>query len=91
MRVALGMRMTRRQLTEAEEALNTHGLAFLGRSLTHGPFVELQQSMPSQVDAVTPFVSQFMLFISKFRRPDGSELDIAPDADAQADRTESRQ
>ena len=32
--------------------------------------------MPSQVDAVTPFVSQLMLFISKFRQPDGSDLNI---------------
>lgn len=68
--------MTRHPQAEAEEALHTHSLALLGRSSTLGPFVELQQSMPSQVDAITPLVSQLMLFISKFRHPDQSELDI---------------
>jgi serine/threonine-protein kinase RsbW len=76
MRVALTMSMTRHAQAEAEEAVHTHSLAVLGRPSTLGPFVELQQSMPSQVDAITPFVSQLMLFISKFRPTNGSELDI---------------
>lgn len=76
MRVALVMGMTRHAQAEAEEAQHTHSLALLGQSSTLAPFVELQQSMPSQVDVVTPFVSQLMLFVSKFRPTDGSELDI---------------
>jgi serine/threonine-protein kinase RsbW len=40
------------------------------------PFVELRQSLPSQVEAIEPFVGQLMGFISKFRNADGSETDI---------------
>lgn len=67
------MRMTRHAQVEA---LYTHSFGLLGRSSALGPFVELQQSMPSQIDAITPFVSQLMFFISRLRRANGSELDI---------------
>jgi len=40
------------------------------------PFVELRQSLPSQVEAISPFVDQLMHFITNFREVDGSELDI---------------
>jgi serine/threonine-protein kinase RsbW len=41
-----------------------------------GPVVELQQSLPSRVEAISPFLDQLMLFIRKFRNADGSEFDI---------------
>jgi serine/threonine-protein kinase RsbW len=40
------------------------------------PFVELEQSLPSKVDVISPFVDQLVRFITKFRRLDGSEVDI---------------
>jgi serine/threonine-protein kinase RsbW len=40
------------------------------------PFVELRQSLPSQIAIISPFVDQLMHFIARFRNPDGSELDI---------------
>jgi serine/threonine-protein kinase RsbW len=40
------------------------------------PFVELQQSLPSRIATISPFVDQLMGFIARFRNPDGSELDI---------------
>ena len=38
--------------------------------------VQLQQSFPSRVDAISPFVDQLMCFIGSVRTADGSELDI---------------
>jgi len=40
------------------------------------PFVELRQSFPSKVTAISPFVDQLMQFILNLRGPDGSETDI---------------
>jgi serine/threonine-protein kinase RsbW len=40
------------------------------------PFVELRQSFPSKVAAISPFVDQLMRFVLYFRRADGSEIDI---------------
>lgn len=39
-------------------------------------FVELRQSLPSQIQAISPFVDQLMHFIAESRRMDGSEMDI---------------
>jgi len=40
------------------------------------PFVELRQSIPSQLQAISQFVEQLMHFIAKSRSMDGSEMDI---------------
>jgi serine/threonine-protein kinase RsbW len=40
------------------------------------PFVELRQPLPSQIAIISLFVDQLMLFIARFRTPDGSELNI---------------
>jgi len=40
------------------------------------PFVELRQSLPSQIAIISRFVDQLMHFIARFRTPDGSELNI---------------
>jgi serine/threonine-protein kinase RsbW len=39
-------------------------------------FVELRQSFPSQINAISPFADQLMAFIAKSRNRDGSETDI---------------
>jgi serine/threonine-protein kinase RsbW len=41
-----------------------------------GPFVESQQSIPSQIQAISPFLDRLMRFILSFRNADGSEVDI---------------
>lgn len=41
-----------------------------------GALVELQQSFPSKVTAISPAVDQLMRFIATFRNADGSETDI---------------
>jgi serine/threonine-protein kinase RsbW len=40
------------------------------------PFVELRQTLPSQIATISPFVDQLMNFIARFRTPDGSELNV---------------
>lgn len=40
------------------------------------PFVELRQSLPSQVALISPFVDQLMHFIAKCRNKEDSERDI---------------
>jgi serine/threonine-protein kinase RsbW len=40
------------------------------------PFVELRQSLPSRIEALSPFVAQVMRFVLNFRRADGSEVEI---------------
>jgi serine/threonine-protein kinase RsbW len=40
------------------------------------PFVELRQSIPSQIAIISPFVDQLMQFIARFRNPDESTLNI---------------
>ena len=62
---------------ERDRATRTHTLALPPGTSHSEPFVELQQSLPSQVEAIEPFVEQLMHFISKFRKPDGSGDDIA--------------
>jgi len=54
----------------------TQSLSFLRRNGHSVPFVELRQSLPSKVEAVSPFADQLMRFILNFRSADGSETDI---------------
>lgn len=39
-------------------------------------FIGLRQSMPSQVQAISPFVDQLMRFIAKFRNSEDGDLDV---------------
>jgi len=56
--------------------VHTRSLSLLPRNAHSVPFVELQQSLASQVSAISLFVDQLMRFILKFRNADGSETDI---------------
>jgi serine/threonine-protein kinase RsbW len=40
------------------------------------PFIELRQTVASQVAAISPLADQLMRFILRFRSADGSETDI---------------
>jgi serine/threonine-protein kinase RsbW len=56
--------------------VHTQSLSLLPRNDHSGPFVELRQSLPSKVSAISPLVDQLMRFILNFRSADGSETDI---------------
>ena len=55
---------------------HTQSLSLLPRTAHSFPFIELRQSLPSKVAAISPFVEQLMRFILKFRSADGTESDI---------------
>ena len=55
---------------------HTQSLSLLPRTAHSFPFIELRQSLPSKVAAISPFVEQLMRFILKFRSTDGTESDI---------------
>jgi serine/threonine-protein kinase RsbW len=55
---------------------HTQSLSLLPRNGHSVPFVELRQSLPSKVAAISPFTEQLMRFILNFRMADGSEIDI---------------
>jgi serine/threonine-protein kinase RsbW len=55
---------------------HTQSLSLLPRNGHSGPFVELRQSLPSEVAIISLFVDQLMQFVLYFRRADGSESDI---------------
>jgi anti-sigma regulatory factor (Ser/Thr protein kinase) len=61
---------------EFEDMDQTQTFAVLSGTSGSRPFVELQQLLPSQVDAIEPFVARVKRFISKFRNLDGSEPHI---------------
>src|SRR5260370_6813464 len=53
-----------------------HTLTLLPCTSGDVSFVELRQSFPSQIHAISPFVDQLMSSITKSRNKDGSEADI---------------
>jgi serine/threonine-protein kinase RsbW len=61
---------------EIAAMVHTQSLSLLPRNAHFVPFVELRQSLPSKVAAISPFADQLMHFILNFRRADGSEADI---------------
>jgi serine/threonine-protein kinase RsbW len=54
----------------------TQSLLRVPETVDSVPFVELRQSLPSRIEAISPFVDQLMLFILSFRSADGSEVEI---------------
>src|ERR1700732_4322460 len=61
---------------EIAAMVHTQSLSLLPRNGHSAPFVELRQSLPSKVAAISPFTDQLMRFILNFRMADGSEVDI---------------
>lgn len=53
-----------------------HSTAHLPSTSPRQAFVELEESFPSRISVVSPFVDQVMRFITTFREADGSEIDI---------------
>ena len=56
--------------------VHNQSLSLLPRNAHSVPFIELRQSLPSRIAAISSFVNQLMRFILKFRSADGSEIDI---------------
>jgi serine/threonine-protein kinase RsbW len=54
----------------------THTPSLLPRISDGVSFVELRQSFPSQIQAISPVVDRLMHFMAKSRSMDGSETDI---------------
>jgi hypothetical protein len=67
-------------ILELARMTQTHDLAVRPGVAQLSTFAELQQSLPSRVSAISPFVDQLMQFlrplIHKFRSEDQDELDI---------------
>jgi serine/threonine-protein kinase RsbW len=61
---------------EIAAMVHTQSLSPLPRNTHSVSFVELRQSLPSKVAAISPYADQLMRFILNFRRADGSEADI---------------
>ena len=56
--------------------VHNQSLSLLPRNAHSVPSIELRQSLPSKVAAVSLFADQLMRFILNFRSADGSETDI---------------
>ena len=54
----------------------THTLALLPCTSGDASFVELRQSFPSEVHAISSFVDQLVSFLAKCRNKHGSEMNI---------------
>jgi len=57
--------------------VHTQSLSLLPRNAHSSPFIELRQSLPSKVAAISPFVDQLMRLILKFRSADGTDEALA--------------
>jgi serine/threonine-protein kinase RsbW len=68
--------MARKFQMEIADMTHTQSLSPVPRTVQSGPFVELRQSLRSQVAAISPFVDQLIRFILNFRNADGSEVEI---------------
>ena len=75
-RFALLSAMAQNAGMELEVMPGTQSSSLVQRTVHSVPFVELRESLPSQVAIISPFVDQLMRFIARFRTEDGSELDI---------------
>jgi serine/threonine-protein kinase RsbW len=56
--------------------VHTQSLSLQPRNRHSVPFIQLRQSFPTKVTAISPFVDQLIRFILKFRQADGSDTDI---------------
>jgi serine/threonine-protein kinase RsbW len=68
--------MARKANWKFRNMAHTQFLDHVPQNFHSAPFVELRQSLPSQVDVISQFVDQLMRFILHFRPADGSEIDI---------------
>jgi serine/threonine-protein kinase RsbW len=64
-------------MKSGEDMVETHTFALLPRVSDYCcPYVQVEQSLPSEIAAIPSFVDQFVLFIEKYGCPSGNESDI---------------
>jgi serine/threonine-protein kinase RsbW len=68
--------MARKFQIESAAMVHTQSLSLLPRNGHSVPFIELRQTVASQVAAISPLAHQLMRFILRLRSADGSETDI---------------
>jgi serine/threonine-protein kinase RsbW len=68
--------MARRFQTESQDMDQSQALAYQGHGSESGAYVELWQSLRSQIEAISPFLDQLMRCLKRFRDEDGIEVDI---------------
>ena len=56
--------------------VTTHDPSLFSQVSDHGAYVELRQSLSSQIPVISPAIDQTLDFIAKLRKADGSEIDI---------------
>ena len=68
--------MKRKLQSEGEDIVHQQEVRLPPPAHCSVPFVELRQVLPTQVAIISPSIEQFMHFIARFRKQDGSECDI---------------
>jgi serine/threonine-protein kinase RsbW len=61
---------------ELEDMAHKQALSLSPQTIRSFPFVQLRQSLPSQIALISPFVDQLMRFIAKCRNQEGCGLEI---------------
>jgi len=68
--------MTAKCPLEAEDVTQARVASPFSHSSHSAPFVGLRNTLPSDVDIISPFVEQLMRFISRFRVAGGNDIEI---------------
>ena len=68
--------MKRKFQSETEDPVHQQEACIPPPTYRSVPFVELRQILPTQIVIISSSVEQFMHFIARFRKEDGSESDI---------------
>ena len=64
------------QTDGGKEMVTTHDPSLFSQVSDRGAYVELRQSLSSQIPVISPAIDQTLDFIAKLRKADGSEIDI---------------
>jgi serine/threonine-protein kinase RsbW len=68
--------MTAKCPLDAEDLTQARVASPFSHSSHSAPFVGLRNTLPSDVDIISPFVEQLMRFISRFRAAGGNDIEI---------------
>jgi serine/threonine-protein kinase RsbW len=68
--------MTAKCPLDAEDVTQARVASPFSHSSHSAPFVGLRNTLPSDVDIISPFVEQLMRFISRFRAAGGNDIEI---------------
>ena len=68
--------MTAKCPLDAEDVTHARVASPFSHSSHSAPFIGLRNTLPSDVDIISPFIDQLMSFISRFRMADGNNFEI---------------